>query len=295
MEEIKKTTAETTNDTVTLPGASTLGPSIRAASVLTAFIAFTLPMMLVQSALLKFSPPHARKLPGWYHRRVCRLLGIRLHIDGEIASGRPVLIVSNHISWLDIPILSTIAPVSFVAKSEVGTWPVVSWLARLQRSIFINRERKADVGRVSNTMAERLAEGDLLVLFAEGTSTDGNRVLPFRSALLSPAFQKDTSDKKQDTTDGKHAAEPVVQTLSLAYTHLHGVPLGREGRKVVAWYGDMDMLSHAWKLLKAGPLDARISMSEPIALKDYQNRKELAQSAEQQVRTNVVRMLRGEP
>ncbi|MDH3582345.1 MAG: 1-acyl-sn-glycerol-3-phosphate acyltransferase, partial [Hyphomicrobiales bacterium] len=143
--------------------------------------------MPVQWALLKLAPNQARRFPHWYHRRVCRLLGIRFKVEGEIAQSRRVLLVSNHVSWLDIPVLSALSPLSFVAKSEVSKWPFVSWLAKLQRTVFIDRTRRADVGTVSSQMRRRLEDGDVLVLFAEGTSTDGNRVLPFKSALLSPA------------------------------------------------------------------------------------------------------------
>ena len=292
MSERQHNTIRSQDDTVSLPDNFMLGANIRAFCILIIFSLLTLPLMPVQFAFLKLSLPYARTFPHWYHRCVCRLLGIRLHINGQIAHDRPVLIVANHISWLDIPILSAVAPVSFIAKSEVDSWPFISLLAKLQRTVFVNRTRKTDVVRVADTMAKRLASGDFLVLFAEGTSTDGNRVLPFRSALLSPAFAPASADspKAADT----EPAQPVVQTLSLAYTHLHGIPLGREDRKIAAWYGDMDMLSHAWTLLKAGPLDVGIVLGDPIALSTYRNRKDLAQSAEQQVRQNVMRLLRGD-
>lgn len=77
--------------------------------------------MPVQALLLKTSLRYARRFPHWYHRRVCRLLGIRLHIEGQVADDTPVLIIANHTSWLDIPVLSAVAPLSFVAKKEVAS------------------------------------------------------------------------------------------------------------------------------------------------------------------------------
>lgn len=269
----------------------TTGSNFRAASLLLILIAFTLPAMLIQWVLLKASLQCARTLPFWYHRCICRLLGIRLHVDGAIKHGQPVLIVANHVSWVDILVLSALAPVSFIAKSEIRGWPFVSSLAKLQRSLFINRKRKSDVSRISDAMTKRFNDGDILVLFAEGTTTDGNRVQPFRSALLSSAFPEEALKRKKIID--RNYAEPIVQTLSLVYTHVHGVPLGREGRKIIAWYGDMDIFSHAWQLLKIGPLDVNVSISSPVAVKEDQNRKKLALTAEKQVRTRVIDMLHG--
>lgn len=261
---------------------------LRAAGVLAGFLGLTLPLMPVQALLLRVSQPAARRFPHWYHRNVCRILGIRLHIEGAVANDTPVLLVSNHTSWLDIPVLSAVAPVSFVAKSEVGRWPFVSALARLQRTVFVDRTRRVAVGDTANEMAERLAQGDALVLFAEGTSTDGNRVLPFKSSLFAAAKPSGKSTNAPGTS-------VVVQTVAIVYARVHGVPLGRADRPLVGWYGDMDMQSHAWELLQAGPLDVVIRISPPVPLEAYAGRKELAEKTEAAVRENVVRTLRARP
>ncbi|MBA4130559.1 MAG: 1-acyl-sn-glycerol-3-phosphate acyltransferase [Hyphomicrobium sp.] len=260
---------------------------LRAAGVLASFMGLTLPLMPVQALLLSVSQSAARGFPHWYHRKVCRILGIRLHIEGAVAKDTPVLLVSNHTSWLDIPVLSAVAPVSFVAKSEVGRWPFVSALARLQRTVFVDRTRRVAVGDTANEMAERLAQGDTLVLFAEGTSTDGNRVLPFKSSLFGAAKPSGNSNAPNPPI--------VVQTVAIVYARVHGIPLGRADRPFVGWYGDMDMQSHAWELLQAGPLDVVIRISPPVPLDAYAGRKELAEKTEAAVRENVVRTLRGRP
>lgn len=265
---------------IQLPGISPVAGPLRAVAILTAFGALTLPLMPIQYGLLRLSSRMARRLPHWYHRAVCRLLGIRLNIEGKIASDRPVLVVANHVSWIDIPVLSAVAPLSFIAKKEVGTWPVVSTLARLQRTVFVDRTRRTAVGKVASEMSQRLDQGDVLVLFAEGTSTDGNRVMPFKTALFSAAFTEGNPDL-------------CVQTLSLTYTRLHGIPLGRADRSLVGWYGDMEMADHAWALLKAGPLDARIVIGDPVPLSDFADRKQLARYTETVIRREVVASLRG--
>jgi lyso-ornithine lipid O-acyltransferase len=259
--------------------------ALRGGAVLSGFLGLTVPLMPVQAALVRLGHPAARRFPHWYHRKVCRILGIRIEVEGEVARDKPVLLVANHTSWLDIPVLSAVAPVSFVAKKEVGGWPFVSSLARLQRSVFVDRSRRSAVGQATNEILSRLASGDTIVLFAEGTSSDGNRVLPFMTSLFAAA--------KPSGRSATQAPDAVVQTLSVVYTRLHGIPLGRADRPKVGWYGDMEMTSHAWELLKAGPLDVTIRVGPPVPLASFADRKELARHSEAEVREHVVRILRG--
>ena len=258
---------------------------LRAGAILTGFFGMTLPLMPVQAALVRLGSRGARQLPNWYHRRVCSLFGIRLHIEGEVQHGRPVLFIANHTSWLDIPVLSAVAPLSFVAKKEVGSWPGVSALARLQRTVFVDRERRVAVGETAGEIIERLRAGDNIVLFAEGTSSDGNRVLPFRTSLFAAA--KPPAKVATDVPDA------IVQTISVVYDRLHGIKLGRADRPLTGWYGDMELPPHAWELLKAGPLDVRIIVGDPVPLDSFADRKALARHSEDEVRANVIRLLRG--
>lgn len=257
---------------------------LRALLMLCGFMAFTLPLMPLQLALCTLNPKWARVFPHWYHRRVCRLLGVTIHTSGTIEADTPVLLVSNHISWLDIPVLSAVAPLSFVAKSEVGTWPFISWLAKLQNTIFVERDRPRTVHNSASEIMERLRSGGKVVIFAEGTSSDGNQVLPFKTSLFAAAKPR-----------GKHGSGTVhgidVQTIGIAYTHQYGLPLGRRGRPVVAWYGDMEIASHAWDLLKRGPLDVHVHVGNPVRLDDFPDRKALAAFTESRVREAVAGIL----
>jgi 1-acyl-sn-glycerol-3-phosphate acyltransferase len=258
--------------------------SLRTLLVLGAFFALTFPLMPLQLLFLKLGSRHARSFPHWYHRQVCKLVGIRLNVEGEVAAEQGVLLISNHVSWLDITVLSAIAPVSFVAKQEVASWPFVSWLAKLQRSVFVDRNRRNEVGDKANEILERLASGDHIVLFAEGTSSDGNSVVPFKTALFAAA---------KPTGGAKMGAKVSAQTLAITYPKIYGLPLCRRGRHVIAWYGDMDMASHAWRLLGLGPIDANIRIGPPVPLDDFPDRKALARYAEDKVRKDVVELLRG--
>lgn len=259
--------------------------SLRASAVLAAFMGFTVPLMPVQALLLKFAPKAARRFPNWYHNQVCRILGITLEIDGAVVEDSPVLLVCNHTSWLDIPVLSALAPVSFVAKLEVGGWPFVSALARLQRSVFVDRTRRQATGDAAAEIMTRLKQGDTIVLFAEGTSSDGNRVLPFKTSLFGAA----------SGVTAPSVPQVVVQTAAVVYTHVRGIPLARADRPRIGWYGDMEMTSHAWGVLRSGPITVTIKVGPPVPLSEFKDRKDLALKTERAIRTAVLGILRGRP
>lgn len=258
---------------------------MRAAVILATFVVFTVPLMPVQALLLLVNTGSARRFPNWYHRRVCRLLGINLQVVGAVATDQPVLLIANHASWLDIPVISAVAPVSFVAKKEVAGWPFVSTLARLQRTVFVDRERRIKVGQTATEISARLATGDVIVLFAEGTSSDGNRVLPFKTSLFAAAIPSGKSDAP--------AVPAAVQTLSLVYTHRNGLPMGWAGRREFGYIGDVTLGANAMDILSRGPLQATIRISAPVPLETFRDRKHLAQWAEQTIRAGFVETLRG--
>lgn len=249
--------------------------ALRAAVILAAFLILTLVLMPLQWLLAALRLSAARTLPHRYHRIVAWLFGIRVAVQGVPVRGEGVLLLANHTGWLDIIILSAVLPVSFVAKSEVGQWPFFGTLARLQGTVFVARAERASVGASRDEIGERLAAGQALVLFPEGTSCDGNRVLPFKSALLGAA-QADEGIK--------------LQPVSVTYTRLHGIPMGRENRPLFAWYGDMELVPHLWEALKAGPLDVVVEFHPPLAPMD---RKAAAKNAEILVRGGQIRALSG--
>jgi 1-acyl-sn-glycerol-3-phosphate acyltransferase len=250
---------------------------LRAAFILLGFALMTLPGLPLQQVLIWTYPPAARRFPHLYHRAVTRLLGVRLSITGTPVTGRPCLIAVNHVSWLDIPILSAVMPLSFIAKREVAGWPFVGTLARLQRSVFIDRERRQRTGVARDEVKARLAESETLVLFAEGTSSDGARVLPFKSAFFGAA----------------EAPGVIVQPMTVVYNGHWGAPLTRRRRPSYAWYGDMDMGPHLWEALASGPIEVEVICHEPIALEQMGSRKALARRAEETVRRGLVRALMG--
>jgi lyso-ornithine lipid O-acyltransferase len=257
---------------------------IRASFILFLFMLLTLPLMPVQAVFIASGTSMRKYLPSWYHGLVCRLIGVRIHRSGEQPARGAVLLASNHISWLDIPVLSSITPLSFIAKQEVAGWPFVSWLAKLQRSVFVDRNRRSSVKETANTVLQRLDAGERVVLFAEGTSSDGNQVLPFKSSLFAAVEPNGGED------DGH-----LLQTVAIVYTRVHGLPMNRQQRPAIAWYGDMDMLSHAWGVLKGGPLDVHVRFGKPVSMAVVGNRKKLAEHAHEHVRSDFSRLLTARP
>ena len=249
---------------------------------------------LVLVALLILLPFHllglavggraAAGLTVLWHRIAILAMGVRVHVVGAPAQERPLLLLANHISWLDILVLGSRAPVSFVAKSEVAGWPVVGWLARMQRSVFVDRTSRRSAAAQADRMAARLAGGDILVLFPEGTSSDGNRVLPFRSALVGAA---------QRAIAG--GGTVTVQPVAIAYVRMLGVPLGRQHRHLVAWYGGTVLLPHLRRILADGGIDVHVAFGPPRRLAPGEDRKRVAAASRNAISRVVAELNAGRP
>jgi 1-acyl-sn-glycerol-3-phosphate acyltransferase len=247
---------------------------------LLAHLGLTLAMLPVQAFALRYSPRFSLAVPLWYHRRSCRLLGINVVRRGRMSRRRPTLFVSNHVSYLDVIVLGSLIPGSFIAKAEIKSWPLFGWLARLQRSVFVER-RAVRTAAHRDEIRSRLDQGDRLVLFPEGTSGDGNRVLPYKSALLSVA-------------EGNPGDKPLaVQPMTIAYTKLDGMPLGRHLRPFYAWYGDMELLPHIWQLAGMGRITVEVRFHRPVSSTDFASRKELCDYCHEQAAQGMSSALAG--
>jgi 1-acyl-sn-glycerol-3-phosphate acyltransferase len=260
---------------------------IRVISIVLAFIVLTLVLLPLQLIGMAFGLRLQRTIPHFYHRILCALIGVRIREVGRRSTASPALILSNHVSWLDICVITALAPVVFVAKSEVAGWPVFGWLARLQRTIFINRRARHQTGAATREIANRLLGGDAVVLFAEGTSSDGIRVLPFRSSLVGAVHHV--------LGDGMHHSHVTVQPMSLAYIGLGGLPMGRALRHRVAWYGDVELIPHLIDVLAAGAIDVTVSWGEAVAYGVDADRKAITRDSEKSVRRMTAAALRATP
>lgn len=257
---------------VRLPFGSALHGALR----LFAYLSFTLLLMPLQAILVAMRAKASEAFPRWYHHQCCRLLRFNIQIKGEQTAHRPTLFAANHTSYLDITILGSLIPGSFIAKAEVASWPLFGWLAKLQRTVFVDRKRHT-THHQRDELSRRLDMNQNLILFPEGTSNDGNRLKPFRSALLSVAEKN---------------PRLLIQPVSLAYTEIHGLPMGRAFRPLLAWYGDMPMAGHLWRFACLGPVTAVIQFHEPVTLTEMGSRKELTKYCEEKVAHGLSEALR---
>ncbi|MDX1486274.1 MAG: lysophospholipid acyltransferase family protein [Alphaproteobacteria bacterium] len=243
-------------------------------SRLLVYLAVCCCLMPVQAVAVALGARLSRTLPVSFHRFCARLLGFDIVVRGRLPESGPVLFVGNHTSYLDIMVLGSIIEGSFVAKSEVARWPLFGTLARLQRTVFIERRASRSV-RQRDEISARLAAGDSLILFPEGTSDDGNRVLPFKSALFA-------------VVEKPVAGAPVwVQPFSIAYTGLDGLPLGREWRPLFSWYGDMGLPGHIWRVLTLNRTRVEVTFHQAVTFGQYGSRKALAEHCFEVVRAGV--------
>jgi 1-acyl-sn-glycerol-3-phosphate acyltransferase len=254
-------------------------PTLRLAR-LALYFAWTVALMPVQLVGLALCRRWTSALPVFYHRWCCRILGFRIRVIGTPTNERPVLYAANHISYTDITVLGSIIPGSFIAKAEVARWPFFGWLAKLQRSVFVDRRMRSTVAQ-RDAIGKRLADGAALILFPEGTSGDGNRVRPFKSALFGAAQQ------------GESVPPVIVQPVSLAYTRLDGIPIGRRYRPFFAWDGAVDLAPHLWSMVGLGIVEAVVEFHPPTFLSDCGSRKALAEYCHARIAAGVAGALYG--
>jgi lyso-ornithine lipid O-acyltransferase len=236
-----------------------------------AVLAWTLPAILIQAVCLILPGQAKVRFAQMYWAVFARLIGIKVRVVGTAikrSAGRPLIYVSNHSSWADVPVLGGVLDGRFVAKREVAGWPVIGLIARLGRTVFVSRSR-ASTGKERDSMRSVLQAGDNLILFPEGTSSDGSRVLPFRTSFFAAAAVQ---------RDQRWPEGPLIQPVSVVYDRLGGLPAGRASRPVFAWYGDMDIASHFWRLTQNIGLRATVLLHTPLDPALFTDRKALSQA-----------------
>ena len=297
-------------------------PYLRAAALAVTLLAFYA-LALVLAPFAKSRPWLRAKVAQPFHRSVCRAMGLRVTLHGLPLSPGPHLVVANHASWSDILVLGSVLPVTFVARHDMAGWPLFGYLARFQNTIFVDRKRLRALPGVNAEITRRLVAGENVVLFAEATTGDGTRLLPFHSPHFQAALDAAVRDQARPLSpslDGERVGvrgraegldienygpapdpsfsagrplpakgwgegvTPCIQPAAIRYARRNGLPLGKAGRAEIAWYGELTLAPHLWRLLKGGPVDCEVTLGEVIGVAPGANRKALCADTRRAVR-----------
>ncbi len=210
--------------------------------------------------LLKIKQPWGFRFGRFYLSSWRKCIGHQLIIKGTLSKAKQTLFVSNHCSYVDILVLGTFIPARFVAKLEVAKWPIMGWLATHQGTIYIDRSRNA-ISEGTDKLMEFIDKGESLILFPEGTTSDGCRILPFGSSFFDVAIKKNV----------------VVQPITITYAGWDRLPMPRFMRKICGWFSpDIDLLSHLWFIAQLGTVQVIVTLHPPLNASDFSSRKELS-------------------
>jgi lyso-ornithine lipid O-acyltransferase len=260
---------------------SYFGIPLRGAYKMALLLGFILLVFLIQPLIVLTTKRLFFRTARFVHHTVSKILELQITVRGKPCTTGPVLYIANHTSYLDIPTLGSLITGCFVAKGEIEGWPVFGQLCKMQETIFIKR-KATEAGAQRDFVREKLLQNKNVIVFAEGTSTDGRHVLPFRSSLFASV--------REALPDGRPI---MIQPISITAVTLDGLPLGRTLRPLYAWYGDMTIANHGWPMLKLGKLGVVIEFHPPVANTDFADRKALAQHCHRAVQQGVISALTG--
>ncbi len=218
-------------------------------------------------------------IPRLWHRIVCAIFDIKIEVEGDVYTKSQVMYVANHLSYLDIPALGSLLTASFIAKEDVAHWPLFGFLSKLQQTAFISRDRHT-VMEGKNALENMRDDGKNMILFAEGTSTPGTEVLPFKSSLFSIALKAKTKDAP--------APSLLIQPVTIILQRIDNrVPTTTDARDLYAWHGAMTLAPHLWSFARCRGARLNVIFHPPCQPADYQSRKALAVYCEAQVRNGL--------
>lgn len=225
-----------------------------------ALLGFFLVGTPLQWLVARLRPAAAHRIPLVFCRSLLRLSKVTLEVEGDWPRRGPVMILPNHISWIDILALGALTPFCFLAKSEIARWPIVSAFAAVQGTVFVDRRRRRSIPGANRALAARMLGGRPVLLFPEGTTYAGPMPERFHSSHLAAARDLLASEPSCGTV--------AVQPVALAYS-----------RADAAWIGDDALVPHVWRVLRQPPLTCRLRFGAPIAYRVGSDRKFVARQA----------------
>ena len=240
-------------------------------------IAISIPTQL----LFNISSLKLKKLyPLFFYQMIKIIVGINIHFDKSKLNTQKngVLYIANHVSWFDIICLGTLLNARFIAKKEVSKMGIFGFLAFLSNTFFIDNENKYKIIEYNHVIRKKLNEGENFIIFPEGTTSDGNGIINFKSSMLECAFD----DEKQVN----------IQPISICYSKLNNIPMGIYFRRNIAWVGDTSMVTAMANFLRSGRITVDIIFHELMSISDFKNRKELALHCENQILNGLNKTLK---
>lgn len=238
--------------------------ALRACAKATALALLVIAIVPVQGMLRPFDALAWRSARLW-HRMVCRVLGISVELVGSPVQGEQAAYVGNHLSHLDIPLLGSVLRGSFVAKQEMRQWPLFGTLASLQRSAFVSRA-PGDARVAADSVAAILTRGRNLIVFPEGTSSDGREVLPFKTSLFAVLLPRMAHGLR-------------IQPFTIELIAVDGRRVDRASRDTYAYHREMVLAPHLWAFLHARGARLRLHFHPPLPVMQGEDRKQLARRA----------------
>lgn len=234
-----------------------------------AFLVVNITLVPVHALIFALHKGAGRHIvPKLYHTLACAVFQIRISHAGEPVKDAQTLFMANHLSYFDIPLLSTLLPrPHFVAKKDVKDWPVWGFLAKLQQTAFISRN-PAHAQKETQSLETMVKDGKNLVIFAEGTSTDGTSVLPFKSSLFTIAY-------------GEHDDSLRIQPVTLRVKSINGVrSSGGDIENLYAWPRELDMelIPHLWRFAQSKGAEIEVIFHDSIDPRAFSDRKTLAKA-----------------
>ncbi len=218
----------------------------------------------IQWLIVKLDSRASHRLPRLFNRLLLRLVRVRVVVHGTRPDEIPQLIVANHVSWTDVPALGTLYSICFLAKREVSTWPIIASFARLQRTVFIDRNQRKSIPDANAELAERVLQGACVALFPEGTTYDGTSLGPFHSSHFGLA---------QDLfLAGSNQASLRIYPVAIRYSSPHA-----------AWLGDASLLPHVIELLRGAPVTCDLIFCAPLDFDATADRKTISEKCRSRI------------
>ncbi|MGA8173094.1 MAG: lysophospholipid acyltransferase family protein [Methylocystis sp.] len=246
-------------------------PYLRALAFVLALAFFVICVAPLQALARRRDWPMQHKIQTFFCRTMCRLIGIEVIPVGKLPATASRFVVANHVSWTDIIAIASLYPLVFLAKSEVAGWPVLGFLARLQGTIFVDRANRRVIPEVNAALARELRAGRDVVVFAEGTSSDGGKVLKFNASHFAMLSEL-----------GREREIAVVPT---AFAYAPREECAENSTSFDAgWYGDMSFVPHLWGLMRRGGARCHVYFGEAVDASVHPDRKALADETRERVR-----------